>query len=129
MRHELTSSRFWTVPAVIGLIGLLAACAAPVMLPSAQMTNARASIAQAESAGATQRAPVELLAARDKLGKAEVAARAENFMLAERLSDEARADAELAERKSRAVKAQAAADELAQSNDLLRKELERKSMR
>jgi multidrug efflux pump subunit AcrA (membrane-fusion protein) len=129
MRHELISSRFWTLPAAIGLIGLLGACAAPVMLPSTQMTNARASIAQAESAGATQRAPVELLAARDKLARAEAAARAENFTLAERLSDQAQADAELAERKSRAVKAQTAADELAQSNTLLRQELERKTMR
>ena len=98
MRHELITRCLRTAPAALGLIGLLAACAAPVMRPSTQITNARASIAQAESAGATQRAPVELLAARDKLARAEAAARAEDFLLAER--------------KSRAVKAQ--------SNTLLR---------
>jgi hypothetical protein len=93
------------------------------------MIGARASIAQAESAGAAERAPVELLAAREDLGKAEAAAREKRFEMAQRWSERAEANAELAERKARAVKAQAAVTELARGNDMLRQELERKSPR
>jgi hypothetical protein len=113
----------------VALLGLLAACATPGVAPVAELTRARASIAQAESAGAADKAPVELLAAREKLGQAEAAAREERFVTARRLSELAEADAELAERKARAVKAQAAATELARGNDMLRQELERKSLR
>ena len=104
---------------------LLAACAGPGIPPVAEMTAARASIAQAEGAGAMEGAPLELLSARDKLRKAEVAVREERFDPARRLAAQAEADAEVAERKTRAIKAQAAAAELARSDALLRNEVER----
>jgi hypothetical protein len=130
MRSELMSTRRWAAPVtVVALLGALAACATPGEPPVAQMIGARASIAQAESAGAVERAPVELLAAREKLGKAEAASREKRFESARRWSELAEADAELAERKARAAKAQAAVTELARSNDMLRQELERKSPR
>jgi len=109
------------------LVVLLGACASKGVAPVAELATARASIAQAESAGATQSAPVELLAARDKLSRAEAAVRDEQFEQGRRLATLAEADAELAERKSRVAKAQSAATELQRSNDLLRKELERKT--
>jgi hypothetical protein len=127
MRSE--STRCWTAPVTLALLGALAACATPGEPPLAQMIGARASIAQAESAGAAEQAPVELLAAREKLGKAEAASREKRFEQAQRWSELAEADAELAERKARAVKAQAAVTELARGNDMLRQELERKSPR
>jgi len=119
--------RLARVMAAASLIVLLGACASKGVAPVAEMATARASIAQAESAGATQSAPVELLSARDKLNRAEAAVRAEQFEQARRLATLAEADAELAERKSRVAKAQAAATELQRSNDLLRQELERKT--
>ncbi len=106
---------------------LLTACASKGVPPVAEMATARASLSQAESAGAQQSAPVELLAARDKLAKAEAAMREEKFEDARRLAMQAEVDSEVAEKKSRTVKAQAAAAELARSNEMLRKELERKS--
>jgi hypothetical protein len=121
------STRRWATPVALALLGALAACATPGEPPVAQIVGARASIAQAESAGAAERAPVELLAAREKLGKAEAASREKRFESARRWSEMAAADAELAERKARAVKAQAAVTELARGNDMLRQELERKS--
>ena len=129
MAHESNSRISWAAPVAVGLLGVLSACATPGIAPIADLTNARASIAQAESAGAVEKAPVELLAAREKIGQAEAASRDGRFEIARRLSEQAMADADLAERKARAVKAQAAATELARSNDMLRQELERKSLR
>jgi hypothetical protein len=76
-------------------------------------------------AGAQRSAPVELLAAREKLGKADAAVREERFGQARRLAEQAEADALLADRKARAVKAQNAAEEMVRSNELLRSEAER----
>lgn len=113
--------------AVAGLLAamLLGACATAELPPTAEIAAANAAITQAEGAGAQTSAPVELLAAREKLGKIEAALREERFADARRLADAAEADAQLADRKARAVKARNAADELARSNELLRRETER----
>lgn len=116
-----------TAPAAFVLTTLLAACAHRIDRPDAQLAEARASIRQAESDGARSSAPVELLSARDKLGRAEAAARTESFDTARALAEEARVDADLADHKTRAAKARLAADELARSNETLRQELERKT--
>jgi hypothetical protein len=129
MKHKSMSIHRWAAPVTVALLGTLAACATPGEPPVAQLVSARASIAQAESAGAADQAPVELLAAREKLGKAEAASGEKRFEPARRWSEQAEADAELAERKARAAKAQAAVTELARGNDMLRQELERKSPR
>lgn len=101
----------------------LGACASKGVAPTGEMADARASISQAESAGATQSAPVELLSAREKLGLAEAALREERFADARRLAERSAADAELAERKARAEKAQAASEALRRANATLQQEL------
>ena len=103
----------------------LGACATKAVTPTAELSMARASITQAEAAGAGQLAPVELLAAREKLVRAEAAIRAEQFGEARRLSEQAAADADLAERKSRADKARRMAPELCRSNDTLQQEIKK----
>jgi multidrug resistance efflux pump len=103
----------------------LGACASTGVPPTAELSMARASITQAEAAGAGQLAPVELLAAREKLVRAESAIRAEQFAEARRLSEQAAADADLAERKARADKAQRMATELGRSNDTLQREIKK----
>lgn len=112
--------------ATVAAIGL-AGCSSKATAPVAQLATARASITQAESAGAMQLAPVEILAARDKLGRAEAAVREERFADARRLAEQAEVDAELAERKTRAAKSAAAVEELARGNAALEKETARKS--
>ena len=124
-RNRHSSPNPWLMSAAGALTLLLAACAGPGIPPISEMTAARASIAQAEGAGAMEGAPLELLSARDKFRKAEVAVREERFDPARRLAAQAEADAEVAERKTRAIKAQAAAAELARSDALLRNEVER----
>jgi hypothetical protein len=108
---------------------LLAACAAVEVLPAAEIAAAQAAITQADSAGAQRAAPVELLAAREKLEQADAAVREERFGDARRLAEAAEADAMLADRKARAAKAQSAADELVRSNELLRIEAGRNAPR
>lgn len=127
MKQILSTRRILAASGAAGIAVLLGACASKGAPPVAELTNARASIAQAESAGAQKSAPVDLLAARDKLGKAEMASRDERYSAARQLAEQAEADAEVAERKSRAAKAEAAAAELTRANEVLRKELERKS--
>ncbi|MDQ2778746.1 MAG: DUF4398 domain-containing protein [Pseudomonadota bacterium] len=131
MTHPLfsTSRRLTRLAASLtaaGSIVVLAACASPGPPPTSEMATARATIAQAESAGASQSAPVELLAARDHVSKAEAAVRVEKYEDARRLAVQAEADAEVAVSKARAKKAEMAAAEMSRSNDLLRQEIARK---
>ena len=115
------------VSAALAMALLLSACASKGVAPTAQLATARASVAQAEGVGARDAAPLELLSARDKLRQAETATREERFAQATQLAEQAEVDAELAERKARAAKAQAAATELARGNEMLRSEAERKT--
>lgn len=101
----------------------LGGCATKGVAPVAEMATARSSITQAEAAGAGSLAPVELLAARDKLVRAQAAVATEQFSQARRLAEEASVDAELAERKARAERSRKAATELQRSNAVLQKEI------
>ena len=113
------------LPAALSAALLLGACASQGPAPVADLAVARTSLAQAESAGASQFAPVELLSARDKLSRAEVAMNDKRFNDARVLSNEATADADVAERKARAVKATKTAADLQRANAVLGTELNR----
>lgn len=126
MKPTLPAQRYLRAAALAATFALLGACASKGVAPIAELATARASIAQAESAGAVQLAPVELLAARDKLGRAEAATREERFADSRRLAEQAQVDAEVAERKARAANAARAAEELARANATLEKETSRK---
>ncbi len=115
------------VPTVLASAVLLGACAGQGKPPIADLAVARTSVAQAEAAGAAQLAPVEFLAARDKLARAGQAMRDERYNDARRLTDEAAADADVAERTARAVKSGQAAAELQRSNAVLGNEIDRSS--
>ena len=128
MNHPMSAR--WRVAGASVLAALLvAACATVEPMPATEIPAAKAAITQAESAGAQRAAPVELLAAREKLDKADVAVREERFGDARRLAEAAEADALLADRRARAAKAQSAADELVRSNELLRIEAGRNAPR
>ena len=106
---------------------VLAGCAVKVPAPAKQVTLATQSIAQAESSGAVEFAPVELKTARDKLSQAKVAMEKEENLKANRLADEAMVDANLAEAKARSAKSQKVVEELKESINVLRKEMNRKT--
>lgn len=126
MNHTFLSKRSLSALTVVASIALLGACASKGVNPVAELATAQASISQAESAGALQLAPVQMLSARDKMNKATAAARDERFTESRRLAEEAAADADVAERTARAVKSTRAADELNRANSALQQEATRK---
>lgn len=105
---------------------VLAGCADKVPPPTQQITLATQSIAQAESSGAFEFAPVELKAAREKLALAKQAMDKEENDKARRLADEAMVDANLAEAKARSAKSQKVVEEMKESIRVLRQEMDRK---
>ena len=112
----------------VATVSLLAAgCASKGAPPVAQMATARASITQAETAGAREFAPLELLSAREKLAMADAAVQREEFAAARTFAEQAGADASLAEAKARSAKAQNTVQELQRSIATLRQEIERRS--
>jgi hypothetical protein len=104
---------------------LLAAGCASTPEPTAQMEAARRAIADAEGAQAARHAAPELGQARSKLAAAEAAVQNDDMDDAARLAEEARLDAELADARTAAVKAQAANDEIRRSNAAALDEMQR----
>lgn len=99
-------------------------CAAKVA-PVESITGAAMAIKEAENANAGVHAPLELRLAEEKLNAAKQAVAREDYTEAQRLSDEALADAQLAEAKSRAEKSKVTAEEMRESIETLRHEIER----
>jgi len=104
----------------------MAGCADKVPPPTQQVNMATQAIAQAESSGAFEFAPVELKSARDKLAQAKHAMDKEENDKARRLADEAMIDANLAEAKARSAKSQKVVEEMKESIRVLRQEMDRK---
>ena len=109
------------------LMVALAGCMVQAPAPEKQVTLATQSIAQAESSGGVEFAPVELKSARDKLTQAKLAMNQEENLKAGRLAEEAMVDANLAEAKARSAKSQKVVAELKESIRVLREEMDRKN--
>ena len=104
---------------------VLAGCAIQAPAPEEQVRLAAQSIAQAESSGAVEFAPVEIKSARDKLSQAKLAMNRDEHLKAKRLADEAMVDANLAEAKARSAKSQKVVEELKESIRVLQQEMNR----
>ena len=115
------------------LMAVLVGAAATLMLgcsglktpATADVAVSKAAVDNAAGAGAGQYAPVELMAARDKLALANKAMSVKDYKLARDMAAQAQADAKLAQGKANSAKAQAAADALQEDIRVLREELER----
>jgi len=92
---------------------------------AAQLAVARTTVADAVSAGAPEFASVELKAAQENLDGAEKAAMANDYKKATGLAEKAQINAQLASSRTRAAKAQKAADALKESNRALQDEMNR----
>ncbi|MBE0474103.1 DUF4398 domain-containing protein [Rhodoferax sp.] len=92
---------------------------------TADVAVSNAAVASAAGAGGAQYAPLEMASAREKLALANKAMLAKDYKLAIELSNQAQADAKLAQSTASSVKAQAAADVLQDDIRVLREELNR----
>ena len=112
-----------------GLTGvlMLAACASTPPAPTASLQAAQLAISNAERTDASRYAPGELSEARTRLASADTAVREQRMIMAERVAEESRAEAELASAKTAAVKAKAVNDEMTRSTDTLVEEMQRSS--
>lgn len=90
---------------LVALLGSLGGCAS-VTIPTEQVELTRDAVSRAVSADATQYAPVEMKSAQDKLYAVERALGEKDFTGARLLAEQAEADANLAERKARALRAE-----------------------
>jgi len=99
----------------------LAACAS-TPIPNEKIAVAKASVQRAEQSGAPEFAPVEMAAARDKLGRAEKAAADRDAEPATQLAEQANVDARLAEATAQQQRSHKAAMEFDASMQALRSE-------
>ncbi len=98
--------------------------------PKAEISMAQQAIDQAQSAGATESAPLELKSARDKLQTAQSLVakdKRKDFPQARRMAEEAVADAQLAQARATADRAKKSLAEVNESVRAMRDESQRQS--
>jgi hypothetical protein len=100
-------------------------CASKGVAPIESITGAELAIKVAADGNATENAPLELRIAEEKLQAAKQAVEREEFQEAKFLADEALVNAKLAEAMSLAAKSKKNEEELRESIDTLRKEIQR----
>lgn len=130
MKKIDSSKTYQRIGIAVAAAIFMSACAGtpPVPAPTEQMALSRSAINSASSAGGSEYAPIQLKSAMDKMDSAERAMGAKNYDLARQLAEEAQVDAQLAATAARAGKAQRAADALQQSDQVLKKELNRNAV-
>lgn len=130
MLHMTETPKSLNIPRVLiysttlmGLLLLTACASAPP--PNQALQAAEQAIATAEQARVADYASPELSEARDKLAASRAAIQQKNMVLAQRLADESRADAQLASAKAEAAKAKVVNDDMQKSNVTLKQEMQR----
>ena len=118
----MVAKRTTTSLAASSLLMVLAGCAG-VPVPTEQVELTRNAVSRAVTADATQYAPAEMKAAQDKLYAVERALGERNLVAARTLAEQAEADANLAERKARAAKAQQQLRSAQQGIEVLKQEM------
>lgn len=113
------------IATAIAALFTLTSCMSPPVPPTQELQAAESAINAAEQARVADYASPELGEARDKLAAARTAVEQENMMVAQRLAEQSRVDAELAAAKSDAAKAQEVNDEMMKSTDSLKQEMQR----
>ncbi len=108
---------------VLASVLLIAGCSG--IPPTEQIAVSKAAVHRASSAGGTQFAPVPMRTAMEKMDAVERAMMIKDYLIAQRLAEQAQVDAQLAAATARSIKAQNAASELQQSNRVLRQEIDR----
>jgi|GEM_PF-303981 len=92
-----------------------------------KVSEGEKAVNEAKSSSASVNAPVELVAAEEKLGSAKEMFLKEDYDAAARLADEASVDAEYARAKATTEKNRRAAEEMERNIEVLRKEIQSQS--
>lgn len=122
--QAIRGSPVLTALAAAGLLALAGCATAPVP-PTQALQAAESAISSAEQARVADYASSELTTARQKLASANVAAREERMVDAEYLAIESRTHAEVALARAEELKAKAVNDDMQQSIDTLKQEMQR----
>ena len=117
------NKRKWTVFIIICIVSMIPACAG--VAPMEKMVKLESTISNARQAEAIVYAPLELKFAEDKYEMAQDAIADKDYDVARQLADEALMDAQFAEVKALSVKAEKEAQEMRESIETLRSELNR----
>lgn len=104
---------------------LVVGCSSLKTPATAEVAVSKAAVDNAANADGVQYAPAEMASAREKLAQANQAMVGKNYKLAIDLSNQAQADAKLAQSMANSTKAQAAAKALQDDIRVLREELDR----
>lgn len=110
---------------VIGasLIGAMLVGCSGVPVPKEQLAVSQSALNEATRSGAPEHAPAELRAAREKMDRASQAVKDHDYELARRMAEQAEVDARLAQAKANSERARLAAEQVQQSLEILRQEL------
>lgn len=106
-------------------IALIASCGTAKKPPTEKISNAELAISRAQDNNARDFAAIELRKAEDNLEQAKQAVEEEEYDKAARLAEQAFMDASLAETKAESEKASKAAEEMHESVETLKQEIER----
>lgn len=103
----------------------LAACMSSPVAPTEQLQSAEQAINQAEQARVADYASPELREAREKLSSAKAAVHKEDMILARRLAEQSKVEADLAMAKAQVVKAQQVNDQIIKGTKSMKQEMQR----
>ena len=126
MKKEKKTVQKITTFSALACLLLVAGCAGNSTIPAEKIAGAEQSIDQANKSDAASSAAVELKSANDHLAEAKEAMRNKDYDKASRLAESATADANLAQAKASTAKSKKAAADMAQSVNLLQRELNSK---
>lgn len=127
MRQFPNIARSTALGLVLAGLFTLVSCASTLPAPSRELQAAESAITRAEQARVADYASLELSQARSKLQAARAAVIQEDMVLAQRLADESRVNAELAFARAEMIKAKAVNDEMQKSIDTLKQEMSRQT--
>lgn len=122
---KIKSVVFGTSAAIVTLFAaiLLNGCSSAAPRPDDALIRAKTAVDQATTAGSGQYAPVDLNTAGSKLQSANEEETKGNYKQAKYLAEESQVDAELALAKTQDAKAQEAANQVRQSNQALKNQV------
>lgn len=108
----------------VGVLALASCMSSPVA-PTQELQSAEQAINQAEQARVADYGSPELREAREKLAAAKVAVNKEDMILAKRLAEQSKLEADLALAKAQVTKAQLVNDEIIKGTKSMQQEMQR----